>query len=192
MNIGEVLLDRKLLLIGNFILTSGKNSPYYLDLRRFPNYPEFNEIVNLAIQKVKDIKNDMIIGIATGGIPLASFIACKLNKPMGYVRLEKKGYGTDKLVEADVKDKNILIVDDVATTGGSIEKAVEEIRKYGGIVENAFVIIDRNEGARERLNKIGVKLNYIYSINDILKDILDKLGENEKKLIQDYLVKNIE
>ncbi|ARM76278.1 orotate phosphoribosyltransferase [Acidianus manzaensis] len=192
MNIGEVLLNRKLLLIGNFILTSGKNSPYYLDLRRFPNYPEFNEIVNLATQRIRDIKTDMIIGIATGGIPLASFIACKLNKPMGYVRSEKKGYGTDKLLEADVKDKDILIVDDVATTGGSIERAVEEVRKNGGIVNNAFVIIDRKEGAKEKLEKIGVKLNYIYSIDDVLKEIVDKLGENEKKLIQDYLVKNVE
>lgn len=192
MNIGEVLLERKLLLIGNFILTSGKNSPYYLDLRRFPSYPEFTEIVNLAVEKIKKIEVDMIIGIATGGVPLASFIACKLNKPMGYVRLEKKGYGTDKLLEADVKGKNVLVVDDVATTGSSIEKAVNEIRKNGGIVGNAFVIIDRKEGAKEKLEKMGVTLNYIFEIDDILKGIINKLGENEKKMVQEYLAKNVE
>lgn len=192
MNIGEFLLERRLLLIGNFILTSGKTSPYYLDLRKLPNYPEFVEIVNLAIEKVKNIESDMIIGIATGGVPLASFIACKLGKPLGYVRLEKKGHGTDKLLEAEVKGKTVLVVDDVATTGSSIEKAVNEIRKNGGIVSNAFVIIDRREGAQERLEKIGVKLNCIFTINDILKDIIGKLGENERKLIQEYLAKNVE
>lgn len=192
MSIGEILLERKLLLIGNFILTSGKSSPYYLDLRRLPSYPEFNEVVNLAIEKVKNLDVDMIIGIATGGVPLASFIACRLGKPMGYVRLEKKGYGADKLLEADVKGRKVLVVDDVATTGSSIERAIEEIRKNGGIANEALVIVDRKEGAKERLEKIGVRLNVIFTIEDILRDILDKLGENEKKIVQEYLAKNVE
>jgi orotate phosphoribosyltransferase len=192
MNIGDILLDRKLLLIGNFVLTSGKTSPYYLDLRRLPNYPEFFQIVNDSIKVMEKLDYNMIIGIATGGIPLASFLACKLGKTMGYIRLEKKGYGTDKLLEANVEGKKVLLIDDVATTGGSIEKASKEIINNGGKVVGAFVIVDREEGAKERLKEMGIELYSLYNIEDILKSILNRLSQNERRIIEDYLVKNIE
>lgn len=73
MDIGEVLVRRKLLLIGNFVLTSGKTSPYYIDLRRFPSYPEFRQVVDEAIKKVEKVDFDFVMGVATGGVPLASF-----------------------------------------------------------------------------------------------------------------------
>ncbi len=192
MNIGDVLLERKLLLIGNFILTSGKSSPYYLDLRRFPSFPEFFDVVEEAKKVVEKVEFDMIIGIATGGVPLASFLACKLRKPMGYIRLEKKGYGTDKLLEAEVEGKRVLVVDDVATTGGSLERAIKEVNKNGGKVVGAFVLVDRREGAREKLKEMGVELYSLYNIHDILRSILGKLTEAERKGIEEYLVKNVE
>lgn len=189
------LLEKRLLLVGNFVLTSGKISPYYLDLRRLPNYPaEFNEVVNKAIEVLKGINFDIILGIATGGVPFASFLACKLGKPLGYIRSEKKGYGTDKLIEACVEKKKVIIVDDVATTGGSIARAVDEVRKSGGEVEYALVIVDREEGAGKRLAQMGVKLLSVYKIRDILNTLLSSalLSESDKKAIQEYLVSNIE
>lgn len=194
MNFAEVLLERKLLLIGSFVLTSGKVSPYYLDLRPLPNYPEFYDIVNQAIKKVKDIPHDIIVGIATGGVPLSAFIACNLKEPMGYIRIEKKGHGTNRTLELDVKGKRVLLVDDVATTGVSIEKATLEILNGGGKVSDALVIIDRQEGASQRLEKLGVKLHSLFKISEILDELLksDKLKDNEKKSILDYLVKNVE
>ncbi|MDT7875144.1 MAG: orotate phosphoribosyltransferase [Sulfolobus sp.] len=189
------LLEKRLLLVGNFVLTSGKISPYYLDLRRLPNYPaEFNEVVNKAIEVLKGINFDIILGIATGGVPFASFLACKLGKPLGYIRSEKKGYGTDKLIEAYVEKKKVIIVDDVATTGGSIARAVDEVRKSGGEVEYALVIVDREEGAGKRLAQMGVKLLSVYKIRDILNTLLSSalLSESDKKAIQEYLVSNIE
>jgi len=189
------LLEKRLLLVGNFVLTSGKISPYYLDLRRLPNYPaEFNEVVNKAIEVLKGINFDIILGIATGGVPFASFLACKLGKPLGYIRSEKKGYGTDKLIEAYVEKKKVIIVDDVATTGGSIARAVDEVRKSGGEVEYALVIVDREEGAGKRLAQMGVKLLSVYKIRDILNTLLSSalLSESDKKAIQEYLVNNIE
>ncbi|MCH4814831.1 MAG: orotate phosphoribosyltransferase [Saccharolobus sp.] len=194
MSFAEVLLERKLLLIGSFVLTSGKVSPYYLDLRPLSNYPEFYDIVNQAIKKVKDIPHDIIVGIATGGVPLSSFIACNLREPMGYIRIEKKGHGTNRTLELDVKGKRVLLVDDVATTGVSIEKATLEILNGGGKVSDALVIIDRQEGASQRLEKLGVKLHSLFKISEILDELLksDKLKDNEKKSILDYLVKNVE
>ncbi|MEM0122335.1 MAG: orotate phosphoribosyltransferase [Saccharolobus sp.] len=194
MNFAEVLFERKLILLGNFVLTSGKVSPYYLDLRSLPSYPEFYEIVEIAIKKVKEIPHDLILGIATGGVPLASFIACNLKEPMGYIRIERKHHGTNKLLEVDVKNKKVLLVDDVATTGISIEKASLEVIKEGGKVTDALVIIDRQEGASKRLNKLGITLHSLFKISDILETLVksDILKENEKKMILDYMVKNIE
>ncbi|BDB97345.1 orotate phosphoribosyltransferase [Saccharolobus caldissimus] len=194
MNFAEILLERKLLLIGNFVLTSGKVSPYYLDLRPLPSYPEFYEIVHIALKIVKELPHDILIGIATGGVPLASFIACNLKEPMGYIRIEKKGHGANKLLEVDVRGKRVLLIDDVATTGISLEKAALEIMRQGGKVTDALVIIDRQEGASQRLSKIGVTIHSLFKISDILDELIksNRLGDNEKKAIIDYLVKNIE
>jgi orotate phosphoribosyltransferase len=194
MNFAKILLERKLLLIGNFILTSGKTSPYYLDLRKLPSFPEFKEIVDMCVKIISKLEFDIIVGIATGGVILASYLACKLNKPVGYVRVEKKGHGLDKLVEAEVKNRKVLVVDDVSTTGGSIEKAALEIAKEGGNVIGALVIVDRQEGAEERLSKLGIKLYSLFKISELLKDLLNSqlLNDEEKKIIIDYIGGKVE
>lgn len=195
MEFAKIILEKRLLLIGNFILTSGKVSPYYLDLRRLPNYPEiFNEVVNKAAEIIKGLDFDIILGIATGGIPFASFLACKLQKPLGYIRSEKKGHGTDRLLEAEVQGKKVIIVDDVVTTGGSILRAVEEVRKNGGLVNYALAIVDRQEGASKRLKNVDVNLISVYKISDILNYLLssDLISDADKKAIKEYLVNNVE
>lgn len=190
----KALIDNKLLLTGNFVLTSGKISPYYLDLRRLSNhYDVFLDTVNKAIDKIKDIEFDIIIGIATGGVPFASFLACKMGKPLGYIRMEKKGYGTDKILEADVRGKKVILVDDVATTGGSLAKAVEAISSEGGNVLASLVIVDREEGAEKKLAEYNVKLISVYRIREILESLLNSnfISENDKNNIREYLVKNV-
>ena len=195
MDFVKALIENKLLLIGNFVLTSGKISPYYLDLRRLSNYYDiFTDVVNKAIDKIKWLEFDMIIGIATGGVPFASFIACRMGKPLGYIRMEKKVHGTGKILEAIVEGKKILLVDDVVTTGGSLLKAIEAIEAEGGKVVASLVIIDRLEGAEKKLAEKGVKLFSVYKITDILEYLLNSnlISESDKNNIREYLVKNIE
>jgi len=103
-------------------------------LRRLPSYPEFSRIVSLAINTVSKLNFDLVVGVATGGLPLASFMACKMEKPLAYARLERKGHGTNKLLEGEVRGKAVLVVDDVSTTGTSLKVVVNAVRQEGGNV----------------------------------------------------------
>jgi orotate phosphoribosyltransferase len=193
-DIAGFLLQNRLLLLGNFTLSSGKISPYYLDLRRLPSYPEFSRIVSSAINTVSNLNFDLVVGVATGGLPLASFMACKMEKPLAYARLERKGHGTNKLLEGEVRGKAVLVVDDVATTGTSLKVAVNAVRQEGGKVEGALVIVDRQEGANRELERMGVKLYSVFKITEILKSIIDRkwVEEQDAQSIMDYLVGNLE
>ena len=194
MDFVKSLIENRLLLVGNFVLTSGKISPYYLDLRRLSNYYDiFSEVVNRAIDKIKGLEFDMIIGIATDGIPFASFIACRMGKPLGYIRMKKKSHGAGKVLEADVNGKKILLVDNVATTGASLLKAIKTIEAEGGKVVASLVIIDRLEGAEKRLAEKGVKLFSVYKITEILEYLLnsDLISDADKNNIREYLAKNV-
>ncbi|BBG24035.1 orotate phosphoribosyltransferase [Sulfuracidifex tepidarius] len=193
MDFANFLLEKKLLLLGNFVLNSGKVSPYYLDMRSLPSYVYFNDIVNKAVDVLSTMDFDMTVGVATGGVPLASFIACRMGKLTGYVRPEKKGHGTNRLVEGIVEGKQVLVVDDVSTTGGSLVSAVNKVRENGGKVDKALVIVDREEGAKEKLKEAGVSLVSLFTIQDILESLLSssKLKEGERKAIQEYLQGNL-
>ena len=154
------LYSKSMLLMGEFRLSSGGYSSYYFDLRRMYSYPEtYRRIVKEFAYKVCSPKcPDMVMGVATAGIPLAAMVAYTRSLPMGYVRIRRKTHGGGRLIEGLVKGREIVVIDDVATTGKSIAEAVESIRKEGGIVERAAVIIDREEGASRTLAEMGVEL----------------------------------
>lgn len=157
---------------GVFTLASGKQSPYYIDLRVLPSFPLY---FRLTINALKDaVKNnvgdfDTIASVPTSGLVFGSALAYEMSKPFIYVRKESKGYGTGKAIEGFLKSgSKVVIVDDVATTGTSVGSAVEILRANGAIVENVVAIVNRHEGADDRLKKLGVSLYAVAGINDIV------------------------
>ncbi|MEM2730243.1 MAG: phosphoribosyltransferase family protein, partial [Candidatus Korarchaeum sp.] len=117
--LGMLLLSKGMLRFGDFTLTSGRKSNIYVDLRPLPSFPdEFTSITEEIVRRIGDGEFG-ICGVAVGGLPLATAIAMRLRKPLIYVRKERKEHGTEGLLEGFLNRRSYLVVDDVATTGGS-------------------------------------------------------------------------
>ncbi len=158
---------------GAYRLSSGKTSNIYIDLREALGHPVLrSKLLSLLASKASSIIGyvDVVAGVATGGIPWASMLAMLYGKPLAYVRSAAKQHGTGRLVEgARVEARSVLLVDDVATTGSSLARAVDAITREGGYTGYAVVVVDRLEGAREKLAEKGVKLVPALTMRDILE-----------------------
>jgi len=191
------LHQKEIIKFGNFTLASGKNSSYYVDLRLVPSYPhEFRMMIKyLENQITKDIgleNFESIVSVPTGGLVIASALAIETVKPLIYVRSKPKDYGTSKSVEGKIHDgMKVVMIDDVATTGGSVVNAIKSLTEVNVPVKDAYVIVDRMEGADKALAELGVKMHSILNILQIAKvlyeqkmidgEILDKVKKQISK-----------
>jgi orotate phosphoribosyltransferase len=172
----RILVHTGALKFGVFTLSGGKLSPYYLDLRIVPSFPDaFRTAIDLLVKAARRITTvDKIGGIPTGGLPWASVLAYSLSKPLVYVRKEVKHHGREKMVEGMLAPGDrILLVDDVVTTGHNILNALQTLRAEGGVVEDALVLVDREEGGEEHLRKEGVKLHSATRMSQLAQQLLD-------------------
>jgi len=191
------LHQKGIIKFGDFTLASGKHSSYYVDLRLVPSYPiEFRKMVKyLETQISEDIgldNFDSIVSVPTGGLVIASALAIETVKPLIYVRSKPKDYGTSKSVEGKIQDDmKVVMIDDVATTGGSVVNAIKSLKEVNIPVKDAYVIVNRMEGADEALLELGVKMHSILNIlqitetlfeqNLIDKDVLEKVKKQINK-----------
>lgn len=191
----DILLRTGSLKFGTFKLASGILSPYYVDLRLIPGDPEaFRRAISFyraVIEPNLAKKIQRLAGIPTAGIAYAAVLAFDLSKPLLYVRKERKEHGRERRIEGLLQpgDK-ILVLDDVATTGTNIIEAVESIRAEGGVVEDAVVLLDREQGAEENLRKVGVKLHAFTTIRHVADKLLaiGTIDEAQHKEIVEQIV----
>ena len=179
MDLNDIIVElfkHGMIKFGEFTLTSGKKSPYYIDLRILPSYVDlYNKLMSILVEYIRELNIlfDMVAGIETAGIVHATYIGCLLNKPIAYVRKKRKEHGTQRLVEGIVNNKTILLIDDVATTGSSLEYGITILRQHGAFVRDVIVIVDRLEGARDRLDKLGVRLHSLMDAYKIINVLLE-------------------
>lgn len=158
---------------GAFKLTSGKISPYYIDLRIIPSFPDaFQKICNLQAAFIKEeigLKSfDRVAGIPIAGIPFASLIAYNLKKPFLYIRKGVRLHGRKRRIEGILTPGDrVLLIDDLITTGLSLTEAKKAIEAEGGITTDAVVLLDREEKGKEKLDKNGIKLHALLEMSEI-------------------------
>ena len=164
----NLLKDNYVFLEGDFTLSSGKKSNYYINMKKSITEPEILSTISKLITSKLDLKEvDKVAGPALGAVPIATAVSLESKLPLLMIRKEKKGYGTSKLIEGELNEgDNVIVVEDVSTTGGSLLKAIKAINENGGNVTRAFVVVDREEGAIEAFEKEGIKLEPLISVNE--------------------------
>lgn len=153
---------------GDFILRSGKRSKYYLDKYLFETCPDILEA--LGGEFAKHVTGDvtLIAGAELGGVALAAATAMATGKNWIIVRNSKKVYGTAKMIEGLLnKDDVVLLVEDVATTGGQVLEAAKIITEAGGKVKKIVSVIDRKQGAQENISKAGFEYEPLLTKHDL-------------------------
>jgi orotate phosphoribosyltransferase len=157
---------------GEFTLRSGKKSKYYLDKYLFETCPDILEALGEEFAKHLTDDVTLIAGAELGGVALAAATAMQSGKNWIIVRNSKKGYGTGKLVEGVLGAGDIvLLVEDIATTGGQVLEAAKVISKAGAAVKKIVCVIDRKQGAGENVAQAGYKFESILTKDDLgIKD----------------------
>ncbi|MHC4346640.1 MAG: orotate phosphoribosyltransferase [Planctomycetota bacterium] len=157
---------------GDFTLRSGKKSKYYLDKYLFETCPDI--LKALGAEFAKHLADDvtLIAGAELGGVALAAATAMHTGKNWIIVRNAKKGYGTGKLIEGILnKGDVVLLVEDIATTGGQVLEAAKVITDSGAAVKKIVCVIDRKQGAEENITVAGYKFESILTKDDLgIKD----------------------
>jgi orotate phosphoribosyltransferase len=170
------LLHKDALKKGKFILSSGKESNFYLDGRIITMTPEGAYLVaSIILEWIKGADIQALGGPTLGADPIVGAVAALShiqNVPLKtfIVRKQVKEHGTQRQIEGPAlkQGERVVIVDDVATTGKSLVEAKAALDKIGVIVDRAVVIVDRNDGARENLEAAGCKLQAIFNIKELV------------------------
>jgi uridine monophosphate synthetase len=187
--LADGLLQAGCIKFGNFTLKSGLKSPIYIDLRQIISHPRLLEQVGAAyLPLLQELKFDRLAGLPYAAIPIATAISLAGNYPMIYPRKEIKQYGTRAEIEGEYRPgETVVVIDDLATTGGSKFEAIEKLTASGLKVQDVVVLIDRQSGAQQALQAAGFRLLSVLTITQLL-DYWEKTG----KVAQNQILKTRE
>jgi orotate phosphoribosyltransferase len=154
---------------GRFVLTSGAISDYYIDIKKASTDPK--TLKHIAEEMSHYTKGyDLLAGMELGAVPLVVALALETNIPYVIIRKEKREHGTGKQIEGgDVKGKNVLLVEDVTTSGGSVVKSIQILRENHAEVDKVLTVVDREAGATDILKKLNVDFIPLVTVSEILK-----------------------
>jgi len=197
----ELAIESNSLLLGDFILKSGKRSPYFFNVGSFFEGGYIGDLANLYTDFIleNDLDFEIIFGPAYKGIPLAASIASNLSSrkdspvPFAFDRKEEKSHGEGGKIVGNLQNKKVLIVDDVLTAGTALMQSAEIIIKQGGIISDALVALDREEKidgilAKEKIRKeINIDVHSIAKISQLVEFFDSNEQQNEANVIKQYL-----
>jgi orotate phosphoribosyltransferase len=181
---------------GSFKIKSGVTSPYYIDLARVLSVPQqLCAIAEVAAQKITQInaveRIDKLASIELKGALIVPSIACNLNLPCVIVRKEEKAYGVmGRIAGADVtKGDNILFFDDVISEGISKVEGIKALQELGANVKHLLVVVNREQGGKEKLEKLGYHVHALAKISEIIKSLCQKkdISKEQAGKVLDYI-----
>ncbi len=184
--LADGLLSAGCIKFGEFTLKSGLKSPIYIDLRQIITYPKLLEQIGQAyLPLLKELKFERLAGLPYAAIPIATAISLAGNYPMIYPRKEAKSYGTKAEIEGEYHaGETAVIIDDLATTGGSKFEAIEKLTGAGLVVKDVVVLVDRQSGAKESLEQAGYAMYAVLTITQLL-DYWEENGKVGKDKIEE-------
>ena len=149
----ELLKTKEAVKFGDFTLSSGKKSDFYVDCRKITLHPQGARLIaQIILEKIKGSKVDAIGGLTLGADPITSSVVALSDIPGFIVRKKEKEHGTRQKIEGIIESGfNVVIVEDVATTGASALQAIEAVEAVGAKVVKVIAVVDREEGAAEAL-----------------------------------------
>lgn len=174
----EALCKANVLQFGRFTLKSGLISPFYLDLRLTASYPQvLKQIAQAMGELLPRCQFDLLCGVPYTAIPFATALCLSYNVPMLLKRKEKKAHGTGKMVEGVFQaGQKCLVIEDVISSGQSILETISALEKEGLKVYDVIVLVDREQGGRQKLEEKGVCLHSVLTLTHII-DTLEKQGK---------------
>lgn len=153
---------------GDFTLRSGKKSRFYVDKYLFETQPDILLELGRRLAERVSSRTTLIAGAELGGVALAAAAAMAAKLPFLIVRNAKKDYGTSKMYEGRLQAGDVvLVVEDIATTGGQVLEAAKVIQSSGAVVEKIVAVVDRSQGAGEKIREAGMVFEAILNADDL-------------------------
>ena len=165
-SLADLLIRYKAVEFGDFTLASGAKSRYYVDVKTAVTHPEF--LAAIAREIAGRYTFDVVAGVAVGGVPLAVATALAANKPFAIIRAQEKDHGKKNPVIGDVTGKDVLLVEDVTTSGGSALYGISMLRTAGARAKRVVTVVDREQGAEARLKEQGIDLLALVKVSELL------------------------
>jgi len=196
--VAEALYRSGCIKFGAFKIKSGTSSPYYIDMARLFSVPnELDRISEIAAERIKQImlseRIEKLASIELKGVLILASIACRVHLPCIIVRKEKKTYGVmDRVVVADVaKGDHVLFFDDVVSEGLSKREAIKPLEELGADVKHVLVVVDREQGGKENLGKLGYQLHSLAKISEVVNALKksEKISEQQAEEVLNYIKK---
>ncbi|MCL1978468.1 MAG: orotate phosphoribosyltransferase [Candidatus Bathyarchaeota archaeon] len=196
--VANALYESGCIKFGSFKIKSGALSPYYIDMARLLSKPkELCTITDVAAQKIRLITDTdtltKLASIELKGALIVPSIACKVNLPCVIVRKEEKAYGvTGRIAGADVTEGDkILFVDDVISEGLSKIEGIKPLRELGAEVKHILVIVNREQGGKENLEKTGYNVHALAKVSEIVTSLQKngKIPDDQAETVLDYIKK---
>jgi uridine monophosphate synthetase len=194
--VADALYRSGCLKFGSFRIKSGALSPYYIDLACLLSSPR--DLCDIAEKVACEIRNimaidkiDKLASIELKGALILPSIACQVNLPCVVVRKEDKAYGvTGRIAGAEVaKGESILFFDDVVSEGLSKFEGIKPLEEFGAHVKHLVVIVNREQGGKENLEKSGYKVHALAKISELVNCLLQSgtISKEQADAVLNYI-----